>query len=217
MNGTTNKTNIDTGGISNTSSKKVTIYCHFSFKRPRGETYGIFAVAFYSDFAGKDLITYKVRQIELWKDHQFVTAIQSYYNALLTIHEFQGQMREAHINHVMLVTDNSTLAGWIEYPKKNKDYAPWMEKAVKPFRAGSFKEIIIGVGLCEPRKAEKSYKYCKHEFVTTKYTPAENGGSKDGGKAGYKIDIGDSGYRNILDILAEDKATPEIIGIKPIK
>ena len=79
MNGTTNKTNIDTGGISNTSSKKVTIYCHFSFKRPRGETYGIFAVAFYSDFAGKDLITYKVRQIELWKDHQFVTAMVPNY------------------------------------------------------------------------------------------------------------------------------------------
>lgn len=212
MNGTT-KTTVESSDILQQQQKK-TVYCHFSFKRPRGKNYGIFATAFYSDFEGKVLILHKVRQIELWQNHQFITAIQSYYHALLTVYEFQGQMKEASINHVMLVTDNSTLAGWIEYPKKNKDYFPWMEKAVKPFRAGSFKEIVIGVGLCEPRKAEKSYKFCKEEFVINKPIASQTDDSKP--KTGYKINIGETGYRSVLDILAEDKATPEISGIKPI-
>lgn len=192
--------------------KKKTIFCHFSFKRPKGKEYGIFAVAFYSDFDGKQFICNKVRKFKLWKNHQFVTAIQSYEHALLTIYELQGQMREANIGHVMLVTDNSTLAGWIENPKRNKDYMGWMEMAVRPFRVGSFKEIVIGVGLCEPRKSEKSYKFCKEEFVTNKYEE-ENVKSKP--SVGYKMDIGDD-YESVLDILAGDKATPEITGIRPI-
>lgn len=186
-----------------------TIYCHFSFKRPRGEGCGIFAVAFYSDFEGKKIITKKVRKFDLWQDHQFVTAIQSYEHALMTISELQGQMREAGINQVMLVTDNSTLAGWIEFPKKNKTYAGFMERAVKPYRAGAFKEIVIGVGLCEPRNAEKSYKFCKEEFVMNNYVPE---GKKEKSSVGYKLSLTE--YRSILDIIAEDKATPEIVGIR---
>lgn len=186
------------------------IYCHFSFKRPKGKGYGIFAVAFYNDFDGKKHILHKVRKFDLWEDHQFVTAIQSYEHALLTIYEFQGMMKDAGINQVMLVTDNSTLAGWIEQPKKNKNYAHYMERAVKPYRAGSFKEIVIGVGLCEPRKSEKSYKYCKEEFVSNNYVPLDK---KKDNISGYKIDISSGDYKSALDILSEDKSIPVIEGI----
>ncbi len=198
-----------TNRVGNTRGK--TIYCHFSFKRPKGNIYGIFAVAFYSDFEGKKIITKKVRKFDLWVDHQFITAIQSYEHALLTIYEFQGQMRDAGINQVMLVTDNSTLAGWIENPKKNKNYSEYMEKAVKPYRVGSYKEIVIGVGLCEVRKAEKSYKFCKEELVSNNYIPIEK---RSKSSQGYKLNIGE--YKSVLDIISEDKATPEIIGIKTI-
>lgn len=189
----------------------ITIYCHFSFKRPKEKCYGLFSVAFYSDFDGKHLILHKTRKYDLWENHQFVTAIQSYEHALMTIYELQGQMKAKNINQVMLVTDNSTLAGWIENPKKNKNYAGFMEKAVKAYRAGSFKEIVIGVGLCEPRKAEKSYKYCKEENVCNNYIPSS---MKKENSDGYKISI--DKYKSALDILAEDKSIPEVIGIKHV-
>ena len=199
----------------------ITIYCHFSFKRPKNEDCGIFAVAFYSDFEGKAFICNKVRKLDLWQNHQFVTAIQSYEHALLTIYELQGQMRAANINQVMLVTDNSTLAGWIEHPKKNKKYEEFMERAVKPYRAGSFKEIVIGVGLCEPRKAEKSYKFCREDLVSNNYIPPSQ---RKISASGHKLQI--EGYKSILDIVEEDEkaaqekaalAVPEIVGMKEVK
>lgn len=188
----------------------ITVYCHFSFKRPKGENYGLFAVAFYSDFAGKKLITHITRKLDLWENQQFVTAIQSYEHALMTIYESQGYMRKGNINQVMLVTDNSTLAGWITNPKKNKQYSEYMERAVKPYRTGSYKEIVIGIGLCEPRKAEKSYKYCKEENVVNDYRP-----TKESKPTGYKLDIGE--YKSAIDIIREDKAIPSIEGIRPVK
>lgn len=191
--------------------KNRTVYCHFSFKRPKGEQYGLFSVAFYSDFIGKKLILHKTRKYDLWENHQFVTAIQAYEHALLSIYELQGQMREANVNQVMLVTDNSTLAGWIINPKKNSNYEPFMEKAVKPYRAGSFKEIVVGVGLCATREAEKSYKYCKEENVCNNYVPSSE---KRESSEGYKIQI--EGYKSALDILAEDKSIPEVVGIKAV-
>lgn len=191
--------------------KRNTVYCHFSFKRPKGKAYGLFAVAFYRDFIGKQLIHHVTKRLELWKDHQFVTAIQSYGYALNCIYELQGMMKDANISQVMLVTDNSTLAGWIEYPKKSKAYLPYMEKAVKPYRTGSYKEIVIGVGLCEVRSSEKAYKYCKEDFAVNEYTSSDN--SKQVG--GYKIDIGE--YKSAMDIVSEDKAVPSIIGLNLIE
>ena len=190
----------------------ITIYCHFSFKRPKGENYGLFAVAFYSDFAGKKLVTSITRKYDLWENQQFVTAIQSYEHALMTIYENQGLMRKAGINQVMLVTDNSTLAGWITNPKKNKQYAEYMERAVKPYRVGSYKEIVLGIGLCEPRKAEKSYKYCKEDRVANDYRPAKPADTKT---SGYKIEIGE--YKSALDIISDDKSIPRIEGIKELR
>lgn len=204
-------TNVQKGTAGLVNKQSRTIFCHFSFKRPKNQIYGLFAVAFYSDFEGKKLITNKTRKFDLWQDHQFITAIQAYEHALMTIYELQGYMRQAGINQVMLVTDNSTLAGWIDNPKKNKNYAEFMERAVKPYRAGSYKEIIIGVGLCAPRKAEKSYKYCKEELVSNTYIPEAK---KREEAVGYKLDIGE--YKSALDLLAEDKSVPEIIGIKSV-
>lgn len=190
----------------------ITVYCHFSFKRPKGEVYGLFSTAFYWDFEGKKNIMHVTRKYDLWDDQQFVTAIQSYEHAMRTIYENQGKMRQAGINQVMLVTDNSTLAGWIMQPRKNKKYSGYMERAVKPYRSGSYKEIVIGVGLCEPRKAEKSYKYCKEELVENEYTPDKADGDKN--PSGYKIDIGE--YKSVLDILHEDNNIPQISGITDI-
>lgn len=181
-----------------------TLYCHFSFKRKRGTTYGLFAVAFYFDFEGKRLLAHRTHKYDLWEDHQFVTAIQSYEFALRTIHEFQGQMKKAGIKQVMLVTDNSILAGWIENPKKNKGYEEYMYRAVKSYKAGAAKEIVLGIGLCKPRKSEKSYKYCREELVENEYI-----NKADIGKAAInKISIGE--YKTALDIINEDIAAPEI-------
>jgi hypothetical protein len=198
--------------VSSSKKANLTIYCHFSFKRPKNENYGLFAVAFYSDFEGKKLITATTRKYDLWENQQFVTAIQSYENALNVIQEMQGMMRDANINQVMLVTDNSTLAGWIMDPKKNKKYSAYMERAVKPYRVGAYKEIVIGIGLCEPREAEKSYKYCKEERVDNIYKSVKV--SEDKKDTRYKIDV--KGYKSALDIINEDKSIPIISGMEEV-
>lgn len=187
-----------------------TIYCHFSFRRPKNKPYGIFAVAFYRDFDGKKLITSVTRKYDLWEDHQFITAIQSYEHALQTISEMQGMMQEAGIKHVMLVTDNSILAGWIMNHKKNSQYTKYMDRAVQQYRAGAPREITLGIGLCEVRKAEKSYKYCQEARVSNDYRPAKT----SNGQSAYKLDIGE--YKSIDQILKEDPAKPEISGIKQV-
>lgn len=186
----------------------ITVYCHFSFRRPKEKNYGIFAVAFYKDFEGKKLITYKVRKQQLWEDQQFITAIQSYEHALQTIYEFQGQMKQHNISQIMLVTDNSTLAGWIINPKKNKQYSSYMERAVKAYRVGAYREIVLGVGLCEPRKAEKSYKYCKEENVTVD----ENTTSVVNEAGEYRVSLNGMEYKSIIDIIQSDKSIPTISG-----
>lgn len=197
---------------SNVARKKVdTVYCHFSFKRPKGKDYGLFAVAFYKDFEGKSLIVSKTRKYDLWENHQFITAIQSYEHALLTIYEMQGMMIEAGIRQVMLVTDNSILAGWIEEPSKNKVYLPYMNRAVKNHKIGGPKEIVIGIGLCEPRKAEKSYKYCTEAKVCNNYKTKEE---KKNIK-GYKLPLTE--YKSVSDIIESDINIPEITGMNDME
>lgn len=189
------------------------IYCHFSFKRPKGKNYGLFAVAFYWDFPGKRCIMHTTKKFDLWQNQQFITAIQSYENALSVLHDYQGLMKKHNITQAMLVTDNSTLAGWIMNPKKNKDYTAYMERAVKQYRIGGAKELVIGIGLCEPRDAEKSYKYCKEELVDNEYKTEEE---KKAPKEGYKINIVEGQYKSILDIIQSDPSIPTIDGIKPV-
>ena len=196
-------------------NKSRTIFCHFSFRRPKGTVYGLFSVAFYKDFEGKKCITHVTRKYDLWEDHQFITAIQSYSHALQTIYEFQGLMKDANIRQIMLVTDNSTLAGWILNPKKNKNYASYMNRAVEPYRFGSYKEIVLGVGICEPRRAEKSYKYCKEEFVSNEYKTESNviDGDKSNKNVEHRINLNGLEYQSIDDIINSDKAIPIISGI----
>lgn len=188
-----------------------TVYCHFSFKRPKGKDYGLFAVAFYNDFEGKQLTAQATRRLPLWQDHQFITAIQAYEHALYSIHHWQGQMRQAGITNVMLVTDNSTLAGWIQDPKKNKKYTEYMNKAVEKYRAGAPKEITLSIGLCQVRDYEKSYKFCREDKVINNNTDIVRK-TESGIKV---IDIAASNieYKTISQIEENNPNKPEIVGM----
>jgi len=198
------------------TNKGITIYCHFSFKRPNNgaDGVGLFAVAFYKDYEGKKNICHTTCKLPLWQNHQFVTAIQSYENALRVISELQGAMKANNINQVMLVTDNSTLAGWIEDPTKNKAYTEYMNRALANYRSGAPKEILLGIGLCDTRDYEKSYKYCTERYVNDT-APKENKVNNDGKRV---IDISKitTGYKTVTDIMNEQNTMPTIVGMKEI-
>lgn len=68
------------------------VYCHFSFRRPRGEGYGIFSCALYNDYDGTEPVIKRVCMEELWKDHQHITAIQAYRFALDSIYKWQAHL-----------------------------------------------------------------------------------------------------------------------------
>ncbi len=174
------------------------VYCHFSFRRPKGKGYGIFATALYADKEGKILVAAKTRAYSLWQDQQHVTAIQSYEHALYCIWEWQAELHKRNITNVLLVTNNSTLAGWIENPRKNKAYTKYMNWANDKYKVGGKKEIYLTVGLCEPLDYEKSYKFCTEDKVVNKIPT--NG--KVDRPIKNKIDIGD--YQSIQDVLNED-------------
>ncbi len=174
------------------------VYCHFSFRRPRGKPYGLFATALYADKEGKILVAAKTRAFLLWQDHQHITAIQSYEHALYCIWEWQAKLKQHGVTNILLVTDNSTLAGWILDPNKNKAYAGWMHKANSQFKAGAPKELWIVPGLCEPRNSEKSHKFCTEDKVVNKIPNV-----KSRNPSGYKLKI--DNYSSALDIANEDK------------
>ena len=197
----TNSTNSSTGQ---------TVYCHFSFRRPKGKNYGLFAVAFYWDYEGKKLTAQATRRLPLWEDHQFITAVQSYEHALYSIYTWQGVMKSKGISNVMLVTDNSTLAGWIENPKKNKRYTDYMNKAVAQYKAGASKEIELSIGLCEVRNYEKSYKFCKEDKVIN---DAQTIKKVDNGKKVIDLQSSNLQYKTILEIEKENPNIPEIVGM----
>lgn len=184
------------------------IYCHFSFRRPREKAYGLFAVALYSDFEGKRLIAQKTRAFKLWKNHQHITAIQAYEHAMYCLWEWQSKLKEHGITNILLVTDNSTLAGWILDPGKNKAYTPTMLRAMEAYKVGGPREIYLPVGLCEPRDAEKSHKFCREDLVVNKI-PTDN----DKSSSEYRLDISNSKMKTALDIIMED--TPE--GLNDLK
>lgn len=194
------------------NNKGKTVYCHFSFKRPKGKDYGLFAVAFYTDFEGKHLTAQATRQYPLWKDHQFVTAIQAYEHALYSIYIWQGVMRKNGITNVMLVTDNSTLAGWIQNPKKNKKYTEYMNRAVAQYRAGAPKEITLGIGLCEVRDYEKSYKFCREDKVINNNTDIIR--KTDSGIKVIDIKEANIKYNTINDMIKNSPNTVEVIGME---
>lgn len=177
------------------------VYCHFSFRRPRGKDYGIFAAALYSDSEGKELVARKTRAFRLWKNHQHVTAIQSYEHAMQCIWEWQGKLLEYDVTNVLLVTDNSILANWIVDHKANRAYEHYMNKAVEQYRVGSTREIVLPVGICQPRKSEKSHKFCKEELVTNMHS-LTNREDAPGTKLRFTEN---TQMRSIFDILKEDE------------
>lgn len=176
------------------------VYCHFSFRRPKGKDYGIFATALYADEEGKRLVCRKTRVYKLWENQQFVTAIQSYEHALNCLFEWQGKLLEYDVTNILLVTDNSILATWIEEPGHNKRYKKYMAQAVAQYRVGCAREIMIPVGLCEPRKSEKSHKFCREELVSNMETLSQ----VEGGTTKIRFNEGTQ-IRNILDILSADE------------
>lgn len=214
-----------------------TIYCHFSFRRPKEKNadgkfeyndYGIFAVAFYWDSDGTKLITKQVRKLPLWENHQFITAIQSYSNALRVISELQGYMLKNGIKQVNLVTDNSTLVGWIINPKKNKAYTKYMQRAVEDFRFGGKHELGISVSVLEARKSEKSYKYCCKKYVEEmgSLTPKAEVVKRDNATGKNFFDLKNmlggkmpsTGFTNVYDLGTEDDCMPEIgLGMTEVK
>lgn len=190
-------------------NRNSTVYCHFSFKRPKGKDYGLFAVAFYTDFEGKSLTAQATRKFKLWQDHQFITAIQAYEHALYSIYTWQGLMKSKGITNVMIVTDNSTLAGWIENPRKNKAYTGFMNRAVEQYRAGAPKEITISIGLCEVRDYEKSYKFCKEEKVINNVEPVIK--SADNGTHVIDLESSNIEYKTIAEIEQSNPNMPELV------
>lgn len=214
-----------------------TIYCHFSFRRPKEKNeagkfeykdYGIFAVAFYCDSNGTKFITKQVRKFPLWENHQFITAIQSYSNALRVIAELQGYMLKNGIKHVKLVTDNSTLVGWIVNPKKNRAYTKYMQRAVENYRFGGKHELGIDVSVMEARKSEKSYKYCCKKYVEEmgSLTPEVEVVKHDKATGKNIFDLKNmlggkmpsTGFTNVYDLGEDDNSLPELgIGITELK
>ncbi len=174
------------------------VYCHFSFRRPRDKEYGIFAVALYADPEGKRLVAAKTRAFTLWQDHQHITAIQAYEHALFCLWEWQAKLRQYKVTNIFLVTDNSTLAGWIDNPKKNKEYTKWMNRANDPYKVGGPKQLWLAPGLCKPRESEKSHKFCTEDKICNKRPE-----TRPRNISGYKIKVGE--YKSVLDIVQEDK------------
>lgn len=178
--------------------KQKTVYCHFSFRRPKGKPYGLFATALYAGQDERILVAQKTRALPLWRNHQHITAIQAYEHALYCLWEWQAKLIEHGVTNILLVTDNSILAGWIADPNKNKEYASWMRKANAPYRAGGPRELCIIPGLCEPRRSEKSHKYCTEDRVINKLPKLDKHNI-----SGYKLKVND--YKSVFDIVGEDK------------
>ena len=199
--------------MSKTANQGRTIYCHFNFKRPKGKNFGYFAVAMYYDYEGKQLAAKVTRVLPLWKNHQFVSAIQAYEHALYSIYKWQGIMLSKGFTNVMLVTDNSILAGWITDPKKNKAYTGYMNKAVEPYRAGGTMEITLGVGLCRPRDHEKSYKYCNEKEVVNDVKSVVVEKSENGTKNVIDLSATNMAYKTISEIEKDNINKPEIVGM----
>lgn len=184
------------------------LYCHFSFRRPKGKEYGIFACAVYIDFEGKKIIARRTKAAKLWVDDPHITAVQAYSEALKCLYDWQGKILDIGVKQILLVTDNSNLTKWISNPKKYKGMLPWMNKCYEPYHLGNrgFKLVI---GLLAPRNSEKSYKYCKEDLIDNwnEYNNLNNNSNKT------ELDIG--GLKSIEDILSED--VPEGLNdFKPI-
>lgn len=176
-----------------------TVYVHFSFRRPQHKKYGIFAVAMFADEEGREFLGSTTRAFKLWRDQQYITAVQSYEHALYCIWENQQKMAKVGVTDVVLVTDNSTLAKWIENPNSRPDYAEYMKRANSKYVMGGEKTIRLNIGLYKPLKSEKSYKFCREELIQNK-KPADTAGKLDA-----------RSMKRVSEIIDNDKV--DVVGI----
>lgn len=187
------------------------IYCHFSFRRRENNSYGLFAVAMYRDFEGTKCLMHITRKEDLWvPDDCYVTAIQGYAHALKTISQSQGLLKTRGIDKIYLVCDNQALVKWICEPKKAKERAAYMEKAVEDYRTGGISEITIPVGCCNPVRSEKSYKYCLDKYVVD----LEKNKSVKEADGVRRLDFSGSSLSTLKSVEASNLAKPIISGIK---
>ena len=170
----------------------LTVYLHFSFRKPKDAKYAVFAVACFLDPEFKKLITRYVTSDILWNpDSQHINSIQSYYKALEYIYNNQGDMLRNGISTVILVSGNSSLVNWILGRGRNTYYNSYVESISEPFRFGAPKEIVVGVGLLEAIDTEKSKKYCKPEYADNlKETLSKLNGNTE--KKVYALDFGEA-------------------------
>ena len=185
-----------------------TIYCHFSFRRRNNNEYGLFSVAFYSDYDGKKCLGHITRKESLWvPEGSYITAIQSYEHALRTIFESQPIFKKHSVDRIYLVSDNSALVKWVCNHKTCR-FKGYMEKAVEEYRLGAIHEITIPIGMCKPWKNEKSYKYCNERYIY------EDKSAKIVASDGVnKLDLGDMQLQSLADIEKDNIARPVVMGI----
>lgn len=187
------------------------LYCHFSFRRRNNNAYGLFACAFYTDYNGRKCVGHLTRKYDLWEPEDgYVTAIQGYEHALRTISEAQVLFKKRGVTEVMLVTDNSALAGWIVEPNKKKKFAPYMERAVEKYRVGGKQAITLKVGLCEVWDVEKSYKYCNERFIVD----IDEDKSVTGADGVRRLDLGVTPTMSLEDYDKESINAPKISGMQ---
>ena len=178
------------------------VYCHFSFRRPKGKKYGIFACACYGDKDGKKLVAHKTEMYTLWLDHQHVTAVQSYWFALKCLYDWQDKMIEAGVTNILLVCNNSNLVNLIASSKKNGLVAAYLEDAYMSYMNGN-KIFELPIGICEAVSRDGSIRFCKEELVTNS-SDYEVKVTLDESKGVARLDLGESAFTSIDDLLQQD-------------
>lgn len=195
---------------SNTLDEKegLTVYLHFSFRKPKDEKYAFFSCVCFYDREFKKMITKYVTTDVLWyPSSQHINSIQSYYMALNYIFNHQNDMIRNGISRVILVTNNSSLTNWILGRGRNKYYREYISKVCEPFRFGCAKEIGVGVGILEAVDKELSKRYCHERYADNlEFTKQKLDNTIE--NKSYKLEVG---MKSIFDYMQSDNE-PEIAG-----
>lgn len=178
------------------------VYCHFSFRRPKGKDYGIFACACYGDKEGKKLVAKNTEMHKLWLDHQHVTAVQSYWFALKCLYDWQDKMIEAGVTNILLVCNNSNLVNAIANPKKSGFVADYLEDVYKHYVNGD-KTFELPVGICEAVTRDGSIRFCREDLVTNS-SDYNVKVTLDNANGVARLEIDDDAFISIDDVLEQD-------------
>lgn len=178
------------------------VYCHFSFRRPKGKDYGIFACACYGDKEGRKLVAKNTEMHKLWLDHQHVTAVQSYWFALKCLYDWQDKMIEAGVTNILLVCNNSNLVNAIANPKKSGFVADYLEDVYKHYVNGD-KTFELPVGICEAVTRDGSIRFCREDLVTNS-SDYNVKVTLDNANGVARLEIDDGAFISIDDVLEQD-------------